>query len=99
MNPRLVVLSACQSGIGRVEGGDEVQGLNRAFIYAGAGGVVASLWSVSDRSTFELMDYFYGGLGAKSPAEALREAQIKLMKEYPSPYYWAPFYLTGGISE
>lgn len=99
MNPRLVVLSACQSGIGRVEGGDEVQSLNRAFLYAGAGGVVASLWSVSDQSTYKLMNYFYAELNNKPPADALKEAQIKLMQEYPSPFYWAPFYLTGGIDK
>jgi len=99
INPRLIVLSACQSGIGKIEGGDEIQSLNRAFIYAGAGGVVASLWSVSDRSTFELMKYFYGGLKTKSPADALQEAQTKLMKKYPSPYYWAPFYLTCGLGK
>ena len=99
LNPRLIVLSACQSGIGKVEGGDEIQSLNRAFIYAGAGGVVASLWSVSDRSTYELMKYFYSGLKIKSPAVALQEAQVKLMKKYPSPYYWAPFYLTYGLGK
>jgi len=99
LNPRLIVLSACQSGIGKVEGGDEIQSLNRAFIYAGAGGVVASLWSVSDRSTFELMKYFYSGLKLKSPAEALQEAQVKLMKQYPPPFYWAPFYLTYGLGK
>jgi len=99
MNPRLVVLSACQSGIGKVKGGDEVQSLNRAFLYAGAGGVVASLWNVSDQSTFKLMDYFYDGLKAQAASDALKEAQIKLMKEYPSPFYWAPFYLTGGLGK
>ncbi|MFC1580708.1 CHAT domain-containing protein [Thermodesulfobacteriota bacterium] len=97
MNPRLVVLSACQSGLGKVEGGDEVQGLNRAFLYAGAGGVLASLWSVADEQTYRLMEYFYGNLSSQMPAEALKGAQLQLMKEYPSPFYWAPFYLTGGI--
>ncbi len=97
MNPRLVVLSACQSGLGKVEGGDEVQGLNRAFLYAGAGGVLASLWSVADEQTFRLMDYFYGNLVTQMPADALKDAQLKLMQEYPSPFYWAPFYLTGGL--
>lgn len=99
MNPRLVVLSACRSGVGKVEGGDEVQSLNRAFLYAGAGGVVASLWSVSDQSTYRLMEYFYEGLSMQSPADALQNAQIKLMKEYSSPFYWAPFYLTGGMEK
>lgn len=99
MNPRLVVLSACQSGIGKVEGGDEVQGLNRAFLYAGAGAVVASLWSVSDESTYKLMEYFYANFNSKPAAEALKDAQLRLMKEYPTPYYWAPFYMTGGMGK
>lgn len=97
INPRLVVLSACESGLGKLEGGDELQGLNRAFLYAGAGGVVSSLWNVSDQSTFRLMEHFYDLLRSRPAAEALREAQIRLMKEYPSPYHWAPFYLTGGM--
>lgn len=97
LNPRLVVLSACESGLGKLEGGDEVQGLNRAFLYAGAGGVVASLWSVSDQSTYRLMEHFYDLLRSRPAAEALRQAQIRLRKEYPSPFYWAPFYLTGGM--
>ena len=99
LNPRLVVLSACESGIGKVEGGDEVQSLNRAFLYAGAGGVLASLWNVSDQSTYKLMEHFYEGLNTKPAADALKEAQIRLMKEYPSPFYWAPFYLTGGLGK
>jgi len=97
MNPRLVVLSACESGIGRIEGGDEVQSLNRAFLYAGAGSVLASLWKVADQSTYQLMKHFYEALHRKSAANALREAQIKLMKSYPSPFFWAAFYLTGGV--
>ncbi|MBU2552748.1 MAG: CHAT domain-containing protein [Proteobacteria bacterium] len=95
MNPRLVVLSACESGVGALEGGDEVQGLNRAFLYAGAGGVLASLWSVADKSTYELMEGFYRALAEHPPAEALRQAQIELMATYPEPFFWAAFYLTG----
>jgi CHAT domain-containing protein len=97
MNPMVVVLSACQSGLGTVIRGEEVEGLNRAFLYAGAGGVVASLWRVSDESTCSLMNYFYKALQSRPSAEALREAQLKLMKEYPSPYFWSAFYLTGGL--
>jgi len=97
INPRLVVLSACESGLGKLEGGDEIQGLNRAFLYAGAGGVVSSLWSVSDQSTSRLMEHFYGLLPSNTAAEALRQAQIRLMKEYPAPLHWAPFYLVGGM--
>jgi CHAT domain-containing protein len=66
-------------------------------MYAGAGGVVASLWNVADKSTYELMELFYTSLKTEPPAEALREAQVRLMKRYPSPYHWAPFYLTGGL--
>jgi len=95
VNSRLVVLSACQSGIGRVEGGDDVQSLNRAFMYAGVGGVVASLWEVSDESTCRLMKLFYEGLKAQKAVDALQNAQVQLMKEYPAPYYWAAFYLSG----
>ncbi|MFC1825119.1 CHAT domain-containing protein [Thermodesulfobacteriota bacterium] len=98
MNPRLVILSACQSGIGRVEGGDEVQSLNRAFLYAGAGGVIASLWNVSDESTFKLMEYLYENMQTKPVAVALQEAQLRLMEDFKSPFYWAPFYMTGGVA-
>lgn len=97
MNPRLVVISACESGLGKVSGGEDVESLNRAFIYAGAGGVVASLWKVSDESTCALMGYFYEELRSMPPADALRSAQLKVMKKYPSPFFWASFYLTGGI--
>ncbi len=97
LNSNLVVLSACESGVGKLTRGDEVQSLNRAFIYAGAGGVIGSLWKVSDESTFKLMTYFYEELPKRGPAEALRFAQIKLMKEFPSPYHWAAFYLTGRL--
>lgn len=95
LNPVLVVLSACQSGLGRVEGGDDVQSVNRAFMYAGARNVVASLWNVSDESTCRLMEYFYDALKEKPVSQALRQAQLRLMKEFPDPYFWAPFYVTG----
>lgn len=97
MNPRVVVLSACQSGIGRVSGGNEVIGLNRAFLYAGAGAVLASLWNVSDESTYKLMKYFYQQLPQAGPAKALQQAQLQVMKEYPNPWHWAGFYLTGAF--
>jgi CHAT domain-containing protein len=98
MNPRLVVLSACQSGVGEVENGDEVQSLNRAFLYAGAGSVISSLWNVNDKATAVFMDEFYRNMKSMNTADALREAQLALQKtaEYNSPYYWAAFYLIGG---
>ncbi len=97
MNPRLVVLSACQSGAGEVESGDEVQSLNRAFLYAGAGSVVASLWNVNDRVTAVFMEQFYKNLETMDKAQALRTAQLKIHKipDYSNPYYWAAFYLIG----
>ncbi len=97
MNPRLVVLSACESGIGEIEGGDEVQSLNRAFLYAGAGSVVASLWNVNDLATSVLMEQFYKNLETMDKAQALRMAQLKVQKmpDWSSPYYWAAFYLVG----
>ncbi|MCF8063561.1 MAG: CHAT domain-containing protein, partial [Deltaproteobacteria bacterium] len=96
MNPRLVVLSACESGIGTLDGGDEVQGMNRAFLYAGAGGVLASLWSVSDESTYLLMERFYRALEERPATEALRAAQLQVMETFPAPFHWGAFYLTGG---
>jgi CHAT domain-containing protein len=97
MNPRLVVLSACESGIGEIENGDEVQSLNRAFLYAGAGSVVASLWNVNDLVTAVLMEQFYKNLEIMDKAQALRMAQLKVQQisDYSSPYYWAAFYLIG----
>lgn len=95
--PGLVVLSACESGIGKVQGGGEVQSMNRAFLYAGAEGVMASLWNVADKTTYELMKIFYLKLKDMTPAEALREAQLKIRRKYPDPFYWAPFYFTGGV--
>jgi len=94
----LVTLSACQTGINQANPGDELVGLTRAFLYAGAPSVVVSLWSVDARSTHELMLEFYKQLkeGADK-ATALQKAQIKIMekKEYTHPYYWAPFVLVG----
>ncbi len=79
--------------------GDELIGLTRAFLYAGAPSVVVSLWSVNARSTHELMLEFYRHLkkGADK-ATALQKAQKVIMekKEYTHPYYWAPFVLVGG---
>jgi len=94
----LVTLSACETGVSEIEGGDEVVGLTRAFISAGASSVVASLWKVDDQSTGKLMEKFYEGLhGGEDKATALREAQVWLMRQpqYSHPYFWAPFILVG----
>lgn len=93
----LVTLSACESGRGTVLQGDEVIGLPRAFLGAGAAAVVVSLWVVQDETTRALMTDWYQrlseGLGR---AAALRAAQQSMREQYPHPYYWAPFILIGG---
>jgi CHAT domain-containing protein len=96
----LVMLSACETGLGKEKRGEGVIGLMRAFMYAGAPTVGVSLWSVADRSTAELMSDFYRNLLAKdgvSPSTAMRAAQQKMIggKKYSAPFYWAPFVLVG----
>ena len=91
----LVTLSACKTGIGEEANGDELVGLSRAFIYAGTPTICSSLWDVSDVSTSELMERFYFHLKNTNKAEALRLAQLELIKKYPHPFFWAPFVLTG----
>jgi len=97
----LVMLSACETGLGKEKRGEGVMGLTRAFMYAGAPTVGVSLWSVADKSTAELMTDFYKRLlnarAAESPATAMRNAQIAMIagKKYSAPFYWAPFILVG----
>jgi len=96
----LVVLSACQTQLGERSKGDDVVGLNHAFIYAGASSVLASLWTVDDEATSILMERFYASLKqGLSKAAALQAAQIATRKRYPHPYYWAAFALTGDPGE
>jgi CHAT domain-containing protein/Flp pilus assembly protein TadD len=95
-NCGLVVLSACQTNLGPASRGDEIVALNRAFLYAGAPTVIASLWTVDDEATSNLMLSFYSHLrSGKSKAEALREAQKETRARFASPYYWAGFVLNG----
>ncbi|WP_242715835.1 tetratricopeptide repeat protein [Microcoleus vaginatus] len=95
----LVVLSACQTGMGQNIQGEGMVGLTRGFMYAGAQRVVVSLWSVDDEGTATLMSSFYQGMLQKglTPAAALRAAQLEMLKqeEWRSPYYWAAFTLQG----
>jgi len=96
----LVMLSACETGLGKEKRGEGVMGLTRAFMYAGAPTVGVSLWSVADKSTADLMTDFYRRLLAlqtASPATAMREAQLSMIagKRYSAPFYWAPFVLVG----
>jgi CHAT domain-containing protein len=92
----LVVLSACNTQLGAHSKGDDIVGLNRAFIYAGASSVIASLWAVDDEATSFLMRSFYTHLKrGMGKAAALRAAQAETRRENPNPYYWAAFVLTG----
>jgi CHAT domain-containing protein/predicted negative regulator of RcsB-dependent stress response len=96
----LVVLSACETGLGKEKRGEGVMGLTRAFMYAGAPTVGVSLWSVADKSTADLMTDFYRRLlasGDVTASGALREAQLSMIsgKKYSAPFYWAPFVLVG----
>lgn len=95
----LVVLSACNTGLGKDVKGEGLIGLTRGFMYAGAGGVAASLWKVDDDATAELMKHFYEGMFHRglTPAAALREAQLGMWKQkrWHAPYYWAAFVLQG----
>lgn len=95
MDTDLVTLSACETGLGKVAGGDDVVGLTRGFLFAGSRSIVASLWSVDDKSTAELMKIFYENLTRMSKDRALAEAQMKIRQAFPHPFFWAAFQLTG----
>jgi len=107
-NTGLVVLSACQTQVGEliaggslgVSPGDELTSLTRAFFFAGTPSVIASLWNVNDAATALLMERFYTHLQAgMSKAAALRQAQLDTQKEFPNPYFWAGFVLSGDGGE
>jgi len=95
----LVVLSACETGLGKEIRGEGLMGLTRGFMYAGASRVIASLWKVDDVATAELMERLYRDMLAKDlkPATALRQSQIEMWKQkrWESPYYWAAFVMQG----
>jgi CHAT domain-containing protein len=95
----LVVLSGCETALGKRVRGEGLVGLTQGFLYAGARQVVASLWRIEDRATAELMSRFYRALllEAKAPAAALRQAQLAVRSEkrWRSPYYWSGFVLQG----
>jgi CHAT domain-containing protein/tetratricopeptide (TPR) repeat protein len=93
----LVVLSACETGLGKEVKGEGLMSLTRAFMYAGTPSVVVSLWNVNDESAADLMIRFYRHLktGRMSKAEALRQAQLDTIRDNGFPFFWAPFVLVG----
>jgi CHAT domain-containing protein len=101
LNADLVTLSACQTALSDQQPGDELVGLTRALLYAGASSVLVTLWSVDAVAALELMTDFYRrlyddkGRKIKAEAVALREAMLELRKKKEHPYYWAPFILVG----
>jgi len=95
INADLVVLSACQTGLGDIRGGDDVVGMNRAFIFAGTHSLMSSLWRVSDVSTAIMMKQFYREYTRGDKAGSLRKAMLHVKNRYPHPGYWGAFVLTG----
>ena len=98
----MVVLSACETGIGDVKNGEGVFGLRRAFQHAGARAVLMSLWKVPDKETYELMDHFYSRwLEGRSKKTALYDSILKIIKAHRQksgvahPYFWGAFVLVG----
>jgi len=93
----LVSLSACDSGLARVSRGDELWGFTRSFFAAGTRTLITSLWPVEDRATAQLMEGFYDHLRQAGPPEAMRRAQVMLLKEPQTahPYFWAAFGVAG----
>lgn len=91
----LVTLSACETALSKVARGDDLLGFTRGLLYAGARSIVASLWKVDDLATRDLMVSFYRNLARMDKAQALAQAQRDTRKNYPHPFYWSPFLLTG----
>jgi len=98
MKSDLITLSACRSGLGRLVRGEGIEGLNRAFFYAGTSAVLMSLWAVNDQATSQLMERFYTHLhSSESTANALRHAKLEFINSsnLSHPYYWAGFIVSG----
>lgn len=100
----LVVLSACNTGAGKIENGEGLMSLGNAFQYAGAKSLVLSKWEVSDKTTPQLMKYFYANLKAgMNKSKALQQAKLKHLKTteafYTNPFYWGSFYIIGNTDK
>ncbi len=99
LSAELVTLSGCGTGLNVVVGGDELVGLVRGLLYAGARSVLVTLWDVNDKSTADFMKSFYKHLQASpNKALAMQRAMQELREDYPHPYYWAPFVLVGKVA-
>ena len=96
----LVTVSACATGLSVVVEGDEILGLVRGLLYAGARSLVATLWNVQDRATADLMGSFYSHLRTeKDRAAALRYAMLDQRERSPQPFYWASHVLVGKVEQ
>jgi CHAT domain-containing protein len=92
----LVILSACETGLGELKAGEGVFGLQRAFKVAGAKSIVMSLWSVNDAVTQKLMTEFYHRFLTENNArKAFMEAQAEIKRQHPEPYFWGAFVMVG----
>ncbi len=99
LDARLVVLSACKTALGKEVHGEGLIGLTRGFLYAGAAGIVSTVWNIDDRASAQLMSRFYGAMlrDGLRPAEALRKAQLSMLAQarWHDPHYWAAFGIHG----
>ena len=92
---QLLTLSGCGTGLNVIAAGDELLGLARGLLCAGAQSLLLSLWDVHDRATAEFMTSFYSHLQRQEKRLALRAAMLETRERYPHPYHWAPFVLVG----
>jgi CHAT domain-containing protein len=92
----LVILSACETGLGDIKSGEGVYGLQRAFLVAGADALIMSLWKVDDAASQMLMTNFYiNWIKLKDKQKAFKQAQLQLMMKYKEPYFWGAFVMMG----